>query len=116
MPRSDRVNLAAVEVSISQADYLKQKYGVRTRTEAIRLALDDFCKIPDLSDALNYDHDKCLAVSDETKVRLMQALNYPDWRFAALHIISDFLYNHYARVELNKTDTTSTESQEDSNV
>ncbi len=105
MPRKDRNSLVAVEVSIQQANYLKQKYNVRTRTEAVRLALDDFCRIPDFTEALTYDHDKCLAVSEETKVRLMKATDYPDWRFAALHIISDYLYYYERQQTISEEQT-----------
>lgn len=112
MAKRDRSNLVAVEVSLSMANYLKQRYGVKTPTEAVRRALDDFSQIPDLVEAQKYDHDKCLAVSDETKVRLMQAMNYPDWRFAALHIISDYLYDHNARQSRKTEDNTDLKAEE----
>jgi hypothetical protein len=51
-------------------------------------------------------------VSDETKVRLMQAMNYPDWRFAALHIISDYLYDRNARQSRKTEDNTDLKAEE----
>lgn len=117
MTKRDRSTFVTLEVDICYANYFRQRYGVKTHTDAVRKALEDFSKIPDLSEALKFDHDKCLAVSEETKVRLMQAMDYPDWRFAALHIISDYLYEHNARLEMNKTENNSPmESKEENNV
>ena len=117
MTKRDRSTFVTLEVDICYANYFRQRYGVKTHTDAVRKALEDFSKIPDLSEALKFDHDKCLAVSEETKVRLMQAMDYPDWRFAALHIISDYLYEHNARLEMNKTENNPPmESKEENNV
>lgn len=101
MTKRDRSTFVTLEVDIGHANYFRQRYGVKKHTEAVRKALEDLSKIPDLSEALKFDHDNALAVTEEMKVRLMQATNYPDWRFAALHILSDYLYDHYSQIKTN---------------
>jgi hypothetical protein len=115
----NRKNLVNVELPRGQADYLKRIYGAKSHSSAIKQGVERLCQLdPEMVAAIKFDHDSCLAVSEETKVRLMHSTGYPDWRFAALHILSDYLRNYYVSLESDKvtSEKQEKETQEENNV
>lgn len=99
MKHRDRTGLVAIEIRLTQADYLKQRYRVKTHTAAVRLALEDFCTNPEIAEAISFDKANALTLTKENQVRLMQATGYRDWRYAALEILGNYLQQHYNEQE-----------------